>query len=194
MKAMSLFAALTIALTLVVTSSAQQKSWSGKMPTGKAFVTKAAEINLGEIELGKLAEQKGNNQAVKDFGERMIEDHSEAETELQELAKRESVTLPKMPGSGVAGLKRQISAESGAQFDEMYIKHMMAGHKQAIATFENEIEHGQNPAIKSYAEKYLPVIQDHIRIAEDVAGKMDMSGRLGLEQPDKAIAASAMPK
>jgi predicted outer membrane protein len=59
MKAMSLFAALAMVLTLVVAGSAQQKSWNGKMPTGKAFLTKAAEINLGEIELGKLAQQKG---------------------------------------------------------------------------------------------------------------------------------------
>jgi putative membrane protein len=194
MKAMSLFAALAMVLTLVVAGSAQQKSWNGKMPTGKAFLTKAAEINLGEIELGKLAQQKGNNQAVKDFGQRMVEDHSKAETQLEPLAKQEGVTLPKMAGSSVAHLRQQLSGESGAQFDEMYMKHMMAGHKQAIAAFEHEIEHGQNPAIKAYAEKCLPVIQDHIRIAEDVAGKMDMPGRPGLEQPDKAIAASAMPK
>lgn len=76
----------------------------------------------------------------------------------------------------------------------MYIRHMLSGHKGAIADFENEIEQGHNPAIKSYAEKVLPVIQDHVRIAEDVAGKMDLAGKQGLEDPYKAITASAQPR
>ena len=164
------------------------------MPTGKAFIKKAAEINLGEIELGKLAEQKGHNQAVKDFGKRMVEDHTKAEDELQRVAKQEGVTLPTQPGAEGKSLHQQLSNASGAQFDEMYIRHMLSGHKGAIADFENGVEDGRTSAIKSYAEKVLPVIQDHIRIAEDVAGKMDLAGKQGLGDPYKAITASAKPR
>lgn len=163
------------------------------MATGKDFIAAATKINLGEIELGKLAEEKGNNQAIKDFGKRMVEDHSKLETQIQDLAKANGVTLPSQPGSAASSLRQQLSKDSGAQFDQTYIQHMLSGHKQAIATFENEIEHGQNPAFKSYAESALPVIQGHIRIAEDVAGKMQLSGKYGLEAPGKAIRAPAVP-
>jgi putative membrane protein len=190
----SLFAVLATLLGLIVTVSAQQKMAQPNLPTGKAFVTHAAQINLTEIELGKLAEQKGHNQAVRDFGARMVEDHTKAEDNLKPLAKQEGVTLPKQAGAAAATLKDQLAAESGAQFDQTYIEHMLAGHKQAIASFENEIEHGQNSAIKAYAENCLPVIQDHVRIAEDVAGKMGMAGKRGLEQPEKAITVAAIPK
>ena len=71
---------------------------------------------------------------------------------------------------------------------------MLQGHDKAIAEFENEIEHEQDPAIRAYAEKALPTIQDHIRIAEDLAGKMGMPGKAGLSRPDKAIVASAHPR
>jgi putative membrane protein len=187
-------AVVVTALALPLAGSARGLSTQANMPTGKQFITAAADANLGEIALGNLARQKGNNQAVKDFGERMVEDHSQLETKLQELAKAKGITLPSEAGSDVSNLEHQLSADSGAKFDQVYIQHMLAGHKQAISDFENEIEHGQNPAFRSYAESALPVIQDHIRIAEDVAGKMQLNGASGLESPGKAISASAMPK
>ena len=110
------------------------------------------------------------------------------------LAKQEGVTLPTQPGADGKSLHQQLSNASGAQLDEMYIRHMLSGHKGAIANFENEIEDGRNPAIKSYAESVLPIIQDHIRIAEDVAGKMGLAGKQGLDDPYKAINASAQPR
>jgi putative membrane protein len=194
MKNCSLIAIVVMVLTIGSTLAAQQSSSDQNMPTDKAFITKAAEINLGEVELGRMAEQKGNNQAVKDFGQRMIEDHTNAESQLQQLAKQEGVMLPGQPGAAAVSLHQQLSSVSGAQFDAMYIDHMLAGHKGAITVFENEIEHGQNPAIRAFAESVLPVIQDHVRIAEDVAGKMDLAGRQGLEDPSKAITAPATPK
>ncbi len=181
-------------LAFVAVGFAQENKSDQNMPTGKAFITKAAEINLGEIELGKLAQQKGNNDAVKQFGKLMVDDHSKAESELKQLASERNVALPAHPGKAEANLHAELSRMSGSQFDEDYVRHMLHGHDAAIAAFENEIENGNDPAIKAYAEKVLPIIQDHVRIAEDVAGKMDMSGRGGLSQPDKAITASANPK
>ncbi|HTV58010.1 MAG TPA: DUF4142 domain-containing protein [Verrucomicrobiae bacterium] len=190
--AIVVFAAALISplITVAGETGAGQNS---KMPLGKNFIAAAAKINLAEVELGKLAEQKGDNQAVKDFGKRMVADHTQLESELQDLAKAADVTLPSAPGTNASDLRNQLSADSASKFDQAYIQHMLAGHKQAIAMFENEIEHGQNAQFKSYAETALPVIQDHIRIAEDVAGKMELSGKLGLSAPNKAISASARP-
>ncbi|HTX33513.1 MAG TPA: DUF4142 domain-containing protein [Bryobacteraceae bacterium] len=186
-------AAVVAALASPVASLARDNHTAANMPTGSNFLTAADQINLGEIELGKLAEQKGNNPAIRDFGKRMVADHSKLEAQLQSLAKSKGVNLPAQPASAVATLQQQLSKDSGSQFDQVYLQHMLAGHKQAIDTFENEIEHGQNTAYKSYAESALPVIQDHIRIAEDVAGKMNLSGSAGLASPAKAIKASALP-
>ena len=173
------------------TANDANNSAESNEPTGTPFLDSAARVNLGEIELGKLAEQKGDNPAVRDYGKRMVEDHTKLESQLQADAKTEGVTLPSQPGTDTADLRRQLANESGTKFDDVYIQHMLSGHKQAINNFENEIEHGSNPTYKSYAEAALPVIQDHIRIAEDVAGKMQLSGKAGLESPNKAINAPA---
>ena len=194
MKSRSMLAISTIVLAVFIISVAQQMSRGQAMATEDAFLKQAAEINLGEVQLGKLAEQKGNNPAIRDFGKRMVEDHTKAEDNLRQIAQQQGVTLPSNPGQHVTSLQQQLSGATGAQFDQIYIEHMLSGHKGAIDAFENEIEHGSNPAIKGYAESTLPVIQDHIRIAEDVAGKMGLAGAQGLESPPKAIAAPASPK
>ena len=187
-------AAAAAALACPLVSSARNRKSTAELPTGKDFITAAADINLGERELGKLAGQKGNNQAVKDFGKLMVKDHSMAESQLEQVAKRSGVVLPAEPSANFSDLKEQLSKESGTKFDQAYVQHMLSGHKQAIATFENEIDRGQDAAFKAYAESMLPTIQDHIRIAEDIDGKMGLSGKSGLEMPNKAISAPAEPR
>lgn len=184
-------ATLTI-LTLTAVGFTQESKSAENMPMDKAFVNKVAEINLAEIELGTLAQKKGN-EAVKQFGKLMVSDHSDAQNAVKQLASEQGVTIPEKPGKGVFDLKAQLSHMSTAHFDKDYIQHMVQGHNGAVAMIENEIENGQNPAIKAFAEKILPTVQDHLRIAENVAGRMGMSGKVGLSQPDKAIPVASHP-
>jgi putative membrane protein len=158
-------------------------------PTGKAFLKTVSDINLAEVDLGRLAEQKASNPAVKAFGARMIEDHSKAQEALLPLAKREHIMLAAKPGAGSAALHKKLDALSAAEFDKVYIETMLAGHKGAIVMLVHEIEHDPNVSIKKFAKGALPIVQDHIRIAENVAGKLGMSGAEGLSVPTKAITA-----
>lgn len=194
MKSPFAVAIAIVPLLFTLMCSGQQSRPASEMPTGDAFLKKVAEINMAEIKLGNMAEQKGHSQAVKDFGRRMIQDHTKAEAELRNTAKQQRITLPSQPSEQAENFASELSKKSGNQFDKLYIEHMLKGHKGAIAIFENEIEHGKNATAKSYAEEILPAIQDHIRIAENVAGKMDLAGQQGLHQPDKAIMASASPE
>lgn len=179
---------------LAAVGLAQAGKPAQNLPTDGAFLAKVSGINLAEVELGTLAQKKGNNEAVRQFGKLMVSDHSNAEIATKQLASELKVTIPEKPGKDVAELDAQLSHMRGAQFDEDYIHHMVAGHNGAITMIENEIENGQDPAIKAFAEKILPTVQDHLRIAENVAGKMGMSGKEGLSQPDKAIEALAHPR
>lgn len=158
----------------------QQSGADQNMPTGKAFIAKVAQINVNEQQLGHLAEQKGSKDAVKDFGKRMVEDHSHAESQLKKLAERKGVTLPAGPDAKASSLEQQLSAQSGTQFDRDYLEHMIAGHKQAIALLKNEIQRGKDPAIKAYAKNTLPTIQEHLRLAESAAGKNNASAAADL--------------
>jgi len=185
------FAILVAALAFPAISLAGQYHSNTQLPTGKQFIIKAAHVNLGEIALGKLAEKKATDPAIKDFGALMVTQHSALEQTLDTLAKDRGISLPTKPSAKQVALNDKLAKLSGQRFDNMYIQHMLSGHRAAIAAFENEIENGKNPSYKTYAAQGLPVIQDHIRIAENIAGKMGRSGQYGLYQPSSAIHAGA---
>jgi putative membrane protein len=99
-----------------------------------------------------------------------------------------AIKLPTEPGVIERNQKNELQKLSGAKLDAAYIRDELQGHKEAIVAFENEIENGQNQEVKNYAVKTLPTLQDHIRIAEDIAGKLGLSGEVGLSDQTKAIA------
>jgi putative membrane protein len=195
MPKMMAIAVVFSGLLFVGTAFAQQTSRSTKSgqdmlsSNDRTFINNAEEANLAEIDTAKMIEQKTTDPAVKDFASLMVNDHTQASQKLATLAKNNSVTLPTEPSASERMQKTELQKLEGAKLDDAYIRDELQGHKQVISSFENEIEHGQDRAAKDYAEQTLPTLQDHIRIAEDIAGKMSMSGKAGLNDQSKAISA-----
>ncbi len=154
----------------------------------RTFMSTAAEANLAEIDTAKLVGQKSTDPAVKDFANRMVTDHTQSSQSLASLAEVSAIKLPTEPGLMERNQKSELQKLSGVRLDDAYLRDELQGHKEAIAAFENEIENGQNQEVKNYAVKTLPTLQDHIRIAEDIAGKLGLSGKVGLSDQSKAIA------
>jgi putative membrane protein len=187
-------AAIFSTILLVGVTVAQQMKQSTQSSNAtvssvdRSFIRSAEEGNLAEIASAKIAEHKATDPAVKDFADRMVTDHTQASQELKALAKSTGVSLPAEPTANKAN-ENEWQKLSGTKLNDAYLRDQLADHKQAISVFQNEMEHGQNEAVRDYAERTLPTLEDHIRIAEDIAGKMGMSGRAGLTQETKAIAA-----
>lgn len=188
------FAAALLCLTLGALAQNPSKEKSRMNQQDKDFAKLAAQANRGEIEIGTLAQQKASNDAVKEFGKRMVEDHTNAGHELRNWSAQTNFMLPTGITADDSSTKSSLSSESGTQFDRKYMQSQLKDHKQVIAAFEKEIQDGQDPQLKQIAAKILPVLQDHVRLAEDVAGKLGMSGKMGLTDESKAISGSSNPK
>jgi putative membrane protein len=132
----------------------------------RTFATKAAQGGLAEVTLGQLAEQKGASPQIKQFGERMVTDHSQANQELQQIAQQENLSLPKQLDSKDRATEQRLRGMNGTAFDSAYSQDMVADHKQDIADFRKEAQSGQDPALKGFAQKYLPVLEQHLQMAE----------------------------
>src|ERR1700704_372325 len=98
----------------------------------RKFLNEAADGGMAEVELGKLAMQKASDENVKKFGQRMVDDHSKANDELRELAKRKGVDLPQTPSAKNQNLKRRLAKLNGPNFDKAYMTDMVADHKEDV--------------------------------------------------------------
>ena len=160
--------------------AAQQQEANRSMPTERSFAQELARGNIAEIELGKLAQQKGSNEAVKDFGSRMVNDHTQLNNQLKEWARTNGVSLPTAVSSAQADQKRKLEGMSGQAFDRAYIDYMLSDHQNDVKEVQHAAETAQDPQIKQLAEKTLPELQDHLRLAENVAGKIGVDAGKGL--------------
>lgn len=141
----------------------------------KDFAMKAAMGGMAEVQLGQLATQKASSEDVKQFGQRMVDDHSKANEELKTWASGKGVTLPSEPDSKQKAMMDRLSKLSGAEFDREYMKAMVKDHKEDISLFERQAKSGREMELKSFAEKTLPTLREHQTMANDVASKVGAS-------------------
>jgi putative membrane protein len=133
----------------------------------QAFLKHADEIDMAEVKLGKLAQQDASSAAIKHFGERMVTDHSKMNKGLREIAQKKGITLPEKLDQKHQELCDQLSKMKGADFDRAYSKDMVSGHEKAVERFEAEAKNGQDPEVKAWAEKWLPTLREHLKLARD---------------------------
>ena len=152
-------------------ATAQQGNEASRMKSpDSTFVTKAAQGGMAEVELGTLATQRASNQKVKDFGQKMVDDHSKANEELKALASQKGVQLPTAIDAKSQAMKTRLTGLQGAAFDRAYMQHMVTDHEHDVAEFQKEADHGADPDVKNFAAKTLPTLQGHLKMAQDTLG------------------------
>lgn len=167
-------ALLTICGALVASIAVAQDKMDKKkmsMSMDSTFAMKAASGGMTEVALGKMATEKGSSQAVKDFGQKMVDDHGKANDELKALASSKNMTLPSAPNAKDQATIDKMSKLSGAAFDKAYTKDMVMDHKNDITLFQKEATSGTDPDVKAFASKTLPTLQDHQKMINDIAAK-----------------------
>ncbi|HTX15807.1 MAG TPA: DUF4142 domain-containing protein [Candidatus Baltobacteraceae bacterium] len=153
------------------------------MPTNTVddadFARNAAEGGLAEVKLGELAQQKGASDAVKDFGKKMVEDHTQANDQLKQVASQQNMKLPTELNKHDQRVYDKLSQLSGAQFDRAYARDMVRDHKHDVAAFQEEAKGGQVHAVKDFAAQTLPTLQEHLKLAEQMQQQVDASKASG---------------
>jgi len=131
------------------------------------FLKLAAEIDQAEIKLGKLAQEHAASAALKKFGERMVADHSKMNKSLLEIAKTQKLSSTQQLDKKHQELCEQLSKLKGAEFDRAFVNHMVSGHEKALQCFEAEAKNGQDPNVKAWAEKWVPTLREHLKLAKE---------------------------
>ena len=155
--------------TKPITSSHPMK---GLSEADKLFLKEAAIGGAAEIQLGQMAQGNAGDAQVKQFGERMVKDHSKADDDLKAVAKSQHFALPTQLDPKHKAAKARLDKISGDKFDQSYMQMMVQDHTQTIAKFQREAEHGQDKTVKDFAKQTLPVLQSHLQEAKSIEGKL----------------------
>ena len=142
------------------------------------FIMDAAMGGMMEVELGRVAAEKGMSDAVKQFGQRMVDDHSKANSELMSLASSKGITLPTELDAKHREQVTKFSAMSGAELDREYTKMMVSDHRKDVSEFEKQSTRGTDSDLKAFATKTLPTLQEHLRMAEALPGAKSGGGKM----------------
>ena len=141
----------------------------GKGMSDQQFVDFAAQTDMVEANLGQLAQSAASSQQIKDYGEMLVTDHTNDFHQLYTVAQQAGLKLPDAidteHNKTMIGPFQKLQ---GAAFDRRYSQEMVAGHTKAIDVYKKEAADAQNPALKSYAEQALPVLQKHLDDAKSL--------------------------
>ena len=132
----------------------------------RLFVREAAIGGIAEVAAGKLAWQKGEAPGVREFGQRMVTDHSKANDKLADLAKADNIPLPDMLDPEHQAMMDRLQALRGADFDRAYIAGQIQDHQRTVQLLEYEIGSGQDPDLKAFASEMVLHVIQHLQMAQ----------------------------
>jgi putative membrane protein len=161
-------------------------------------MTQAAQGGMAEVQLAQLATQNASSDAVKDFAQRMIDQHTQVNNQLMALASQKGVTLPTAISSKDQSAYNKLSKLSGTKFDQAYIKAAgVKDHTQQVALFQREAQKGQDPDVKAFAAQVLPTIQEHLQAAKAIesgnttgSSMTQPSSNTNMTQPSQSLPGS----
>ena len=148
-----------------------QSGSSSVSSSDQKFVKEAASGGMAEVELGQLAQQNGSSDAVKQFGQRMVTDHGQANDKLKSVVSQKGIQLPTKLNAKDEAIKMRLSKLSGKQFDDAYIKDMITDHQEDVAAFKKESSSGGDSDIKQFASDTLPTLRDHLKQIQGISVK-----------------------
>lgn len=137
------------------------------------YLVDQAEINLEEIEIGKLAQTKSTNAEVKKFGKMLVDEHTKSASEVSTLAKTKNFTLPTALTEDGQDKYNKLNEKSGVDFDKKFADMMVDGHEKAIDKIKKAAENAKDADVRQWASNSIPVLTTHLEHAKVLKESLD---------------------
>jgi putative membrane protein len=157
----------------------QQQASTSSMMQDKEFVRSALQGGMAEVQLGQLAAEKGSSDDVKQFGQKMVTDHTKLGDQMKTVAAQLGVKPPDSPSKKDKQLYAKLQGLSGKQFDDAYIVAMVKDHKKDSDDFKMEAQQSQNPAVQQAAQQGSQVIDQHLQLIDQIAESHNLMNSKG---------------
>lgn len=137
------------------------------------FLVDIAEVNLAEIEIGKLAQTKSTNIEVKKFGKMLVDEHTKSASEVSALAKAKNFTLPTSLTEEGQEEYNKLNEKSGVDFDKKFADMMIDGHEKAIDKLKKASEDAKDEDVKVWASNNIAGLTAHLEHAKMLKQNLD---------------------
>jgi putative membrane protein len=156
------------------------------------FATEAAQDGLFEVRLGELAVQRSQTSEVRDFGQRMVDDHGKANDRLMEIAQRKGIELPQALSDDAQETYEDFQERSGEDFDDAYVDEMVSDHEDAVDAFESYADDAEDPDLRGFAEQTLPTLKDHLQLAKQTQERVESGAAQGWVSIEDALGSAVV--
>jgi len=143
------------------------------------FAMMVAGGGLEEVQLAKRAADQAASPEVKQLAQRLMQDHTKANQELLTIAEKKDIDVPKKLDGMHEDVVELFSKLEGASFDREYVRHQVMHHEKNTAAFALQAKEGQDPDLKAFAAKQLPILQGHLQQLRELAAKQPAAGKPG---------------
>jgi putative membrane protein len=148
-------------------------STTANASSDQKFVEDAIKGNRAEVTLGKMVASKTKDPGVKQFAQMMVQDHTKALGQLQQLAKQKNIAVPDGLPDDAQQLQSKLQSESGKQFDKDYMDGMVQDHQKDVQEFQDQSQKAKDPDVKQLASQLLPTLQRHLDKAQQLDSKVN---------------------
>jgi putative membrane protein len=136
-------------------------------PSDRNFMMKAAQGGMMEVRLAQMAQQKAASDEVKQYAQRLEQDHTKANEKLKQIAQERQVSLPTDLGPHQKDVSK-LQNLSGEAFDRAYIQMQIKDHKKDISEFRKQSNRGMDTDLKEFASAQLPTLEQHLQQAQQL--------------------------
>ncbi len=181
-----------------MTSQAATSASNGKAASSdkmaksdRRFLEEAYIGSMAEVRLGKLAQDKAASQEVKDFGQRMVDDHTKEIENLSKIAKEEGVKLPSQLDSKHQKTYDRLAKLSGAEFDRAYMKEMTSDHKKDVSEYEHAAKSAKDDQLQQHAKQEVTTLREHEKLAQSTMDDVKKSSTVSMKTESNRSSRSA---
>jgi putative membrane protein len=154
--------------TTTTTTESAGASQAKLSQSDERMLKQLAQSHLSEIALGKLAQDKAQSDEVKSFAKKMVDDHTSAQNELQQLAQSKGIILPTELDRQHQSVEKKLAALSGEKFDRQYMQHEgTRAHRETRRLLERMEGKAEDAELKSHANKIISTVESHQQMAND---------------------------
>jgi len=161
-----------VSVTAQTTDRETQTTPARQSPADARFMVQAAQSDLTEIRTSQLALQRSTDPEVREYAQRMIEEHTRSSSQLKELAQKKNVTLPNELNPKQQALYDKLSKLQGAEFDRAYMQGQVTAHNDTAKVYRDYLSQGKDPQVRDFARTVLPIVENHERVARTESGNV----------------------